>query len=692
MTEDLTESGSFEEGLREDELAETIASEIDTATDLNGVNICIFFPLLVVSGKVNKAVALIDNYKNDEKYWDYAELLVEVCFHEDKPTEAWRVFQKYVDRGASPDFWRSFCLELAKKGDDNLITEVIEFASDRESAVIAGAILMEALLEQNEINLAEYLFQVLKDKGKATDSESEVLRVVIKLSKTGGIEPGELTYIYRQKDPLIMEKEEERFKFLIRFLCRRLIVVPKKDLEMIVEFVDYFSDYMQRGDVDFKTFQEIHDYLLENGKFDSHQDFFKKMSLNGLLYDEFQNDSKKIALTKIFYGIRTEDNKLHQEGLTEFKEHNRRKIEDLGDIESDTTADYGWVTYAWEKQHLQHRLLAEIYAQEAIFAFLHGDNKRKAEEYVTEMVKEADAIYTPPQNRQTVENPRYNAYNKKVYKEIKRNLKEWFLEAGLLDKLPKRGGWCDPFKGRAEREKEAIKKAQVEKEAKTGVEVVEVAEDGRRFSYRANVKGGLGSEIVDSFDDYLSEGDLEEALSLLDTAKMIHNHYLAWELGKELLKKVLEKKNQELSQAYFRGIFERVGGDYFSPGDHGFPDDYYRKMADFFIYGLEKGLVERDDWNNLISKIDNHRLSINELVREMSRGVGNHRYFVPKKMIISFVEALLKAGYTKEAYGFYGALYERELINNKQDEMVSATINTKTRLAVLKLLAEEIIV
>jgi hypothetical protein len=76
----------------------------------------------------------------------------------------------------------------------------------------------------------------------------------------------------------------------------------------------------------------------------------------------------------------------------------------------------------------------------------------------------------------------------------------------------------------------------------------------------------------------------------------------------------------------------------------------------------------------------------------MSRGVGNHRYFVPKKMIISFVEALLKAGYTKEAYGFYGELYERELINNKQDEMVSATINTETRLAVLKLLAEEIIV
>lgn len=368
--------------------------------------------------------------------------------------------------------------------------------------------------------------------------------------------------------------------------------------------------------------RKVRNYLYENGKFKEAEDFLE-------LTDNHSFHRDEIIPAKINYAIQTKNQALHKEALGIYIIGREDEIAKLGDIFEDSKTD-SWTTYAWQKRFDAAKINADINCQFAIFELLHGD-EAKAQKYISIMIQEAESImdisaeYEEGKSEDKIKKNRGHA-RKRVFRRLKKSLKEDFLQAGLLHFLPRENGWSDTIKSPAQR---LIDRKIWEQKG------------GRRLEYEKREKeqevhyAKQEAEKTELVQVFLEENKIDDALIFIEQEVQWSCSRADWERGMLVL---------EYSPDSFHKLFQTLGKDYFSRDSYRSDYSDYESMAQFFVKGSQLGVVQKSDWEELVSRMNEYRFTQD----------GTRQ--IPHTAVLSLVKYSIASGNIWQAWEFFESI------------------------------------
>lgn len=267
--------------------------------------------------------------------------------------------------------------------------------------------------------------------------------------------------------PKLKEKRlREHFLDLFSF-CLNEFVKSYDSLSFLKNIVIAFEKAFKEEtgsywNLDIHFTRKLLDDLCEEGRFSDAEELVKVVE-SFKYYDSYINNRK------LDYAKSARNKELHEEAIATLRIGHDEKIEKLGDMDTESKVDFS-VMSPWQKSIERKRLLALQNCEEAIYHLMHGDHE-EADRLILAMVTTADSILTPVKGSEE-EGKEDKRSAQKPYKSLKRQIKEEFSRAGLLQFLPADKGWRDPIKDPNEKkaDRQAFERERLKREQESNKE------------------------------------------------------------------------------------------------------------------------------------------------------------------------------------------------------------------------------
>lgn len=369
--------------------------------------------------------------------------------------------------------------------------------------------------------------------------------------------------------------------------------------------------------------KKIRNYYYDLWKFDEVEKFIIATGDRERGREEFINK-------KIDYAIKTKNKEFHAEVLGEYILSKNIQIQELN------------ISKSRSDRCDRYQTIAKKYAQLAIFEILHWD-ENKAKEYVSEMIKNTEAIMTSIPEGISKRDKWHIKWKRKV--PFKRWLKEFFLNHWLFHHLPAEKWWSNPLKD-PEKRKEDRKIFEEQREIRRN----------ENRNMRNRDENNLNEvEKTQLLKILLDENKIEEAIKFLAEISYMKNR-ADWERWMMIL---------DYSKESFEELFYMLGKDCFNKRGHRDHADY-DGMAQFFVKAHSMWIIKDEDWDKLFRGINNSR--------------HLHEYWeypISKEAVVSIVKYTIAIWDIDRAWNFFNrinGIFYREG-NRDNDTTISACLS-----------------
>ncbi len=279
----------------------------------------------------------------------------------------------------------------------------------------------------------------------------------------------------------------------------------------------------------------------------------------------------------------------------------------------------------WSNKHFDRVDLYEAHATRyshlAIYELLYG-SKQKADEYIAHMIEWVEKMWIPWNPKAPAQ---HKSWSMKVLKSRKRALRERFYHLGLLEHLPKHGGWSDTLQD------PSLKEEKYEKKIK--------AKEQRQQNRESDIDMRNILQYTNNVLVYmrlLNEEKMDEALQLLQSETHYCTYTSSWKWASLILKKRPEA---------FRDIFQICTKNL---------KDSYRGTES--LHGMEYFLLEAISlWSFEGDGCkEGFMFHLQRACHNYDRGMMS----LPSGVIYHVVDTLIKKGETQKAWDFYNFLWK----------------------------------